>query len=190
MRYSKDHKEQTRQRIVETASRNFRERGIDGEGVASIMADAGLTNGAFFNHFASKEELTEAAVSHAMDGRVASLEEHLEGKRGIEGYIRAYLSARHRDNPGEGCPVALLAPDTFRHSEGVQAAFSDGFAKVVERLADAFPSIPRKAARARAIAVYSLLAGCLQVARATGDEARSAEILSAGIRAARELASA
>ena len=57
MRYSKDHKQATRQRILEAAGRRFKEDGIDGAGVATVMSDAGLTNGAFYAHFASKEDL-------------------------------------------------------------------------------------------------------------------------------------
>ncbi|MET0256537.1 MAG: TetR/AcrR family transcriptional regulator [Luteibacter sp.] len=189
MRYPKEHKEHTRQRIVETASRNFRVRGIDGEGVASIMQGAGLTNGAFFNHFASKEELAQAAMTHAMGERAAYLGVQLEGKRGVEGYIRAYLSARHRDAPEAGCPVASLAPEAARHSSEVRDAFTHGFVGLVDALSHAWPSLPRKATRARAIALYGLMAGCLQVARATDDEKLSGEVLSAGIRAALELVS-
>jgi TetR/AcrR family transcriptional regulator, transcriptional repressor for nem operon len=55
MRYSQDHKQATRQRILEAAGRRFKEDGIDGAGVAAVMSDAGLTNGAFYAHFASKE---------------------------------------------------------------------------------------------------------------------------------------
>ena len=83
MRYEKDHKEQTRQRIVDTAARRFREHGIEAEGVKSLMSAAGLTNGAFYNHFASKEDLAREAVTVAMDERVAHLRRWLDsGKRG------------------------------------------------------------------------------------------------------------
>src|ERR1700754_2413421 len=73
MRYEKDHKEQTRQRIVETAARRFREHGIEAEGVKSLMSAAGLTNGAFYNHFASKEDLAREAITAAANDRVARL---------------------------------------------------------------------------------------------------------------------
>jgi TetR/AcrR family transcriptional regulator, transcriptional repressor for nem operon len=104
MRYDKEHKDQTRQRIVETAAFRFREHGIEGEGVKSLMAAAGLTNGAFYNHFESKEDLTREAVTAALKDRVARLQHWIDGGEGLGGLIRSYFSIRHRDNPGFGCP--------------------------------------------------------------------------------------
>ena len=62
-RYDKEHKQATRQRIIETAGHRFKQDGIDGSGVATLMADAGLTNGAFYAHFASKDDLVANVVA-------------------------------------------------------------------------------------------------------------------------------
>ena len=67
-RYSPEHKEATRRRMIETAGRRFKSDGIDGSGIATLVADAGLTNGAFYGHFASKDDLVASVVTQQLDG--------------------------------------------------------------------------------------------------------------------------
>src|ERR687892_500775 len=81
-RYGKEHKQATRQRIVETAGRRFKQDGIDGSGVATLMADAGLTNGAFYAHFASKEDLVATAVAHQLRTQSENLRAVAPGRSG------------------------------------------------------------------------------------------------------------
>ena len=188
MRYDKDHKAATRQRIVETAARRFRENGIEGEGMKSLMAAAGLTNGAFYNHFVSKEDLTREAVAAAMDERVASLRHWLEREEGLEGLLRNYFSVRHRDNPGKGCPSTVLAGEIARHSDDVRAAYTDGFLAFVELAATHWRNLPGEEAKSRALALYGLIAGTMQVARAVNDEALSERMLANGLEAALAMA--
>lgn len=184
MRYAKDHKEKTRQRIIEVAAQNFRERGFEGEGIASVMQAAGLTNGAFFNHFASKEDLAREVVAYAMAERLAFLNERIATAGTTQAYIESYLSTRHRDNPQQGCPIATLVADVSRRSEPVREAFAVGMDALVSRLAEQWPGLPDDEARAKAIALYALINGALQMARATKDSAMSEEILNAGKQAA------
>jgi TetR/AcrR family transcriptional regulator, transcriptional repressor for nem operon len=187
MRYAKDHKEKTRQRIIETAAANFRERGFEGEGIASVMHDAGLTNGAFFNHFASKEDLAREVVAFAMAERLDFLNERIATGGNTQAYIDSYLSTRHRDNPQQGCPISTLVGDVARRSEPVREAFAAGMEALVKRLSQQWPALARDEARERAIAMYALINGALQMARATKDGALSEEILAAGRRAASAL---
>src|SRR2546421_4107902 len=98
VRYSKEHKEATRQRIIETAGRRFKRDGIDGSGVATLMADAGLTNGAFYAHFASKDDLVASVVAAQLRAQCESFARLAPGRAGIERLVRTYLSADHRDN--------------------------------------------------------------------------------------------
>jgi TetR/AcrR family transcriptional regulator, transcriptional repressor for nem operon len=184
MRYAKDHKEKTRQRIIEVAAQNFRERGFEGEGIASVMQAAGLTNGAFFNHFESKEDLTREVVAYAMAERLLFLNERIASGGSTQAYIESYLSPRHRDNPQAGCPIATLVADVARRSEPVREAFAAGMDALVNRLAEQWPALPKAEARSRAIALYALINGALQMARATKDSAMSEEILAAGREAA------
>ena len=117
MRYDKGHKDATRQRILDVASRQFREQGVAAVGLAGIMADAGLTNGAFYAHFDSKEDLVREVLSHAGISAINCRRPPRAGA-GLEAPIRDYLSASHRDNPGGGCPTSALVAEIARHPEG------------------------------------------------------------------------
>src|SRR3954468_14195246 len=107
MRYAPEHNEATRERILEAASRLFREHGIAAVGLAKIMAEAGLTVGTFYTHFKSKEALLREALLRSLDARHEVLAQALQ-TADLETVVRAYLSAEHRDTPGKGCPVAAL----------------------------------------------------------------------------------
>src|SRR4030095_2608807 len=88
-RYGKEHKQATRQRIIETAGRRFKRDGIDGSGIATLMADAALTNGAFYAHFASKQDLVATAVANQLRDQRASIGALAPGRAGVEQYMRA-----------------------------------------------------------------------------------------------------
>src|SRR5437879_7470920 len=102
MRYAAEHNEQTRERILQAASRLFREHGIAAVGLAKIMGDAGLTVGTFYTHFKSKEALLREALLRSLDARHEELEQALGGAD-LELMVRAYLSKEHRDASGTGC---------------------------------------------------------------------------------------
>src|SRR4051794_37088833 len=104
MRYGKDHKQATRQRIVEAAGRRFKQDGIDGAGVATLMSDAGLTNGAFYGHFSSKEDLVAHVLAEQLRTQRESFDAEPPGRVGLEAFIRSYLSRQHRDQAAGGCP--------------------------------------------------------------------------------------
>src|SRR3954462_3576082 len=101
-RYNQEHKEATRQRIIETAGCRFKKDGIDGSGIATLMADAGLTNGAFYAHFGSKDDLIATVVGHQLARKAADFGELPEGRAGLEAFVHEYLSTRHRDHPDTG----------------------------------------------------------------------------------------
>src|SRR5438270_4206544 len=108
MRYTPEHTEATRERILEVASRLFREHGIAAVGLGKIMAEAGLTVGTFYTHFKSKEAMLRQVLVRMLDGRHEAFEHALRGGD-LETALRAYLSPEHRDAPETGCPVAALA---------------------------------------------------------------------------------
>src|SRR5215216_5570065 len=114
MRYAPDHNDATRERILEAASRLFREHGIAAVGLAKIMAEADLTVGTFYTHFKSKEALLKEALLRSLQSRNAELERAL----------RAYLSPEHRDAPGAGCPAAALASEVARHPRATRQTFA------------------------------------------------------------------
>ena len=188
MRYAPGHNEAARERIVEAASRLFREHGIAAVGLAKIMAEADLTVGTFYTHFESKEALLREALLHSLQARHDALAQALrEGD--LERAIRAYLSPEHRDTPGAGCPVAALAPEVARHPRATRHTFASHVEPSLDALAERLSSRRgRRVSRAEAAALLGLLVGTLQLARATTDRAESGAILEAGVRAALRLA--
>jgi TetR/AcrR family transcriptional repressor of nem operon len=188
MRYAPEHNDATRERILQAAARLFREHGIAAVGLAKIMAEANLTVGTFYTHFESKEALVKEALLRALDQRHEALEQTLHGAD-VASVVRAYLSPEHRDMAGTGCPVAALASEVARHPRETRGAFASHNAHSLDALA-AWLSSGRgdEVTRADAAALLGLLAGTLQLARATPDLTESDAILEAGVRAALRLA--
>jgi len=188
MRYSPEHNETTRDRILEAASRLFREQGIAAVGLASIMAEAGLTVGTFYTHFKSKEALLCEVLARSLDARRLEFDRALRGAD-LEVLLRAYLSPEHRDAAGTGCTVAALVSEVARHPHATQETFASHSAPTLDALAASLGSRRgEEVSRAEAAAFFGLLVGTLQIARATPDRTESDAILEAGIRAAVRLA--
>src|SRR4051812_37888712 len=135
VRYGKEHRLATRQRIIETASRRFKRDGIDGSGVATLMKDAGLTNGAFYAHFESKEDLVATAVSAQLRDQREWLTSFPPGRDGIEQMVRTYLSPEHRDNPEEGCPSAALLDEIGRCTDPTKEAYTGNVLAIIDDIA-------------------------------------------------------
>src|SRR5206468_3437480 len=100
--------------ILDAAGRRFKQDGIDGAGVATVMSDAGLTNGAFYAHFSSKEDLVANVLADQLRDQRQSFEDQPSNGAGLEAFVRTYLSAEHRDQSAEGCPSAALLDEIAR----------------------------------------------------------------------------
>lgn len=179
MRYSKDHKEETRRRVLEVAGARFRKEGLDGVGVATLMGDAGLTHGGFYSHFASKEDLIAEVVEAGMSDTFERIT-NAAREGGIEGFIRYYLRLAHCEHPERGCLAAALGSEIHRHSKAAREAFARKFDRMVKLIASLLPN----GDAATAQAIFSLLIGTLQMARIVPDPQRAEEILQAGQTAA------
>lgn len=190
MRFEKGHKAATRQHILAVAAKCFRRDGVSASGISGIMGEAGLTNGAFYPHFESKEELVREAVGSALADRQQNLEEKLEKGTDLESVIRSYLSGAHRDDPGCGCPSAALLPEIARQPDSTRHLYQSGLHSFVMTLANLLPNAGTAAAERRATAIFGLMVGTLQFARAVTDQARSNQILDGGVDAALLLARA
>lgn len=175
MRVSQAKAAENRDRIVTEAARLFRERGIDGVGVDTIMAAAGLTHGGFYRHFASKEDLVAAAVDRGLSRGAAPENAPTE----FEAYLVWYLSGRHRDDPGGGCVMAALGCDVARGQGGVRRRFGEAVRAQVERFRVWLGDRPGTDRRERALLALSATVGAMVLARAVDDPALSDEILAA-----------
>jgi TetR/AcrR family transcriptional repressor of nem operon len=180
-RYGKEHKLATRQRIVETAGRRFKRDGIDGSGVATLMADAGLTNGAFYAHFSSKEDLVATAVGEQLREQQEGFNALEPGWAGVELIVRQYLSAQHRDSPEDGCPSAALLDELGRCSDATKRAYTDGLLAVIDDIAARLGSKDPQSARVRTLNVYASMVGTLQLSRALADRQLADAVLEQGI---------
>jgi TetR/AcrR family transcriptional repressor of nem operon len=181
VRYAKEHKQATRRRIVETAGRRLKRDGIDGSGVATLMADAGLTNGAFYAHFASKEELVSTALSDQLREQRESLSEVTPGPGGVEQIVRAYLSVEHRDNPQDGCPSAALLSEIGRCTDQTKQTYTDSVLAFVDDIAARLAPHDPQSVRATTLSVYALMVGTLQLSRALADRQLADDVLDQGI---------
>lgn len=187
-RYEKGHKLETRQRILDVAARQFRERGVAAAGLAGIMAEAGLTNGAFYVHFESKDDLVCAVLDDALARREKTLGERITSRDSIEAVVSDYLSRKHRDNPGTGCPTAAMVADVARQPAATREAFTTRVEAIIARLMAQLPMRSEAARRRRAIAIYAMMVGALQLSRAISDDSLSDDILDSGVAAVSVLA--
>jgi TetR/AcrR family transcriptional repressor of nem operon len=191
MRYSREHKLETHERIVKRASVRLREKGAHGIGVADLMKDAGLTHGGFYAHFDSREALVIEAFAYAMDRsteRWRKLGEQTPPDKRLAAIVDSYLTTTHRDDPGHGCAVPTLGAEIARESPKTRKAFAAKLEQMVDMIAEQIPALPRKAARKQAEATLATMMGTLVLARIAGSGEFSDEILAAGREAVLERA--
>ena len=180
MRYEKGHKDTTHDHILEVAARRFRKDGIAASGLAGIMSEAGLTNGAFYAHFSSKSEMVEKCVERATDEQWQQFEKEIASGRLLD-LIRAYLSQEHRDHPDSGCPSAALLPEISRQEPATRHVYTESVKRLLDAVEPQLSNMPKgPKAREIAIATLGLLIGILQMARAVDDPSLSEDILAAG----------
>jgi TetR/AcrR family transcriptional repressor of nem operon len=179
MRVSREKAAQNRQRIIEVASKLFRERGFEGIGVADLMKSAGLTHGGFYGNFESKEDLMVQAAAHALEGSRDRFKNAADrgGKNALSVVASTYLSAAHRDRPGEGCALAALGAEAARHDLPLRAVFTKSVLSMVELLTQLVPGKSKRAKRERALATFASMVGAIVLARAVDDADLSAEVL-------------
>ena len=187
MRYGKDQKQATRQRIVDAAGRRFKQDGIDGAGVAAVMSDAGLTNGAFYGHFSSKEDLVANVLADQLRAQRHSFDSQPSDRAGLEAFIRSYLSAQHRDQYADGCPSAALLDEIARRPAATRQVFSDELMGVIDDIASRLDPTDVEAARTDALTLFGLMVGTLQLARTLTHRDLSDQLLAQGVDTALKL---
>ncbi len=194
VRYSKEHKEETRRRILEAAARAYREEGVSGVGIGELMQSIGLTHGGFYAHFDSKDALVAEAcdsVRSPLAQRYFAWAEEAGGAEGLRRMIRGYVSRQHRDDPGLGCLMPALAADVSRSAPEVRASFTRSLRRLLAGVARLLPGARRApAAEAdaenaipdEALVLVSGMVGAVLLARAADDPELSDRILLAARR--------
>jgi len=176
MRVSKKQAAENRARILKEASRLIRERGISGTGVDALTEAAGMTHGSLYSQFGSKERLVEDAVDYAITAKGQEVPETFA----LSAYVSEYLSPRHRDGPGRGCPLAALCCEIPRESQGVRDRFTAGVRGMIALLSRRMDSSLKPRQREdNALATIASLVGALVLARAVNDRKLSDDILRA-----------
>ena len=176
MGYPADHKLKTHERIVDSARRLWKAKGYANVSIGQIMKDAGLTHGGFYAHFKSKDDLfAEAALDTALLERYRAMitEPDVKPLEVFEMVLDYYLSAAHRDNPAEGCPLVALSEDAWRLGQGVQGAYTKLTDTSLKQLTHVLGGDEQSAHM-----VLSAMVGAITLARGVDDNVASEKILS------------
>jgi TetR/AcrR family transcriptional repressor of nem operon len=178
-------KEASHERIVDAAARAIRRSGYDGTGVADIMKEAGLTHGAFYAHFASREAmLAEAAdragaESNAIAARVVAA---APPEQSLQALMQVYLSKAHLESIETGCPISALGSEMPRQSPEVRRAATLRIKEMMDLVARQFPDWGQPSAHERALVTVATMVGTLMLARAVDDAALSDALCSATLK--------
>lgn len=178
MRYKPGHKTETRRRIVETASREFRARGFESVGIAPLMDGLNLTHGGFYAHFADKEQLVSEAVVQALGESLDRMLAVLE-RGGVAALLDFYLGEGHCDNPAIGCPLPALSAEVARRPLASRAAFTAKLREVFDALAAHLPASDDAQKEVKVGVLFAAMAGAVSLARASSDAELSRAILDA-----------
>lgn len=170
MKVSREQMAENRRRILDVASRLFREKGFDAVSVSEVMKAVGLTHGGFYGHFSSKDDLVAETVGYVLSNDVS-------GGNDLRAYLDLYLSPRHRDNAAEGCPTAGLAADIRHQAPAVRAAMTGGLRSQIERMTRALPDSDGTDKRRAAIGTWAAMVGAVILSRAIDDTTLSDEVL-------------
>lgn len=170
MKVSREQMAENRRRILDVASRLFRDKGFDDVSVSEVMKAAGLTHGGFYGHFISKDDLVAQTLAHVLATD--------SGEGGdFRRYLETYLSPRHRDDPAGGCPTAGLAAAIRHQTPAARSAMTEGLRSQIGRIEKALPGSDPADKRRAAIGSWAAMVGAVILARAIDDSALSDEIL-------------
>jgi TetR/AcrR family transcriptional regulator, transcriptional repressor for nem operon len=190
MRYSAEHKQETRARILDAAGQLFRKEGYGGSGIEALTRTAGVTNGAFYGHFRSKSEAFRTAVVAGLEQlRVGIIE--LKAKRGkhwLKTFVDIYLGPKRTCDIGQGCALPSLSPEVMRADTRTKGAYEAELLRIIGEIASGLSPRPIGRTDDVASALLALLSGGVTLARAVPDPVLSDRIARAVARAALAMA--
>ncbi len=180
MRYAADQKERSRDRILSSASRTLRSKGVEVVRVADVMSAAGMTNGGFYKHFESKEHLVREAMESALKEVAEQLAHRTNGlprEKALKSVIEYYLSEQHLDHPDRGCALAALGTEVARLPQSARLAIGQALDDYSERLRHLMPGASDEERRTEFLVLFSSMAGCVMAARTYVDKKHRRRIL-------------
>lgn len=190
MRVSRAQAEANRETVINVASRLFRERGFDGIGLKDLMKGAGLTQGGFYKQFESKDDLAALASRRAMESATRRWSSAAASRSDpLQAVVDFYLSADHRGETGDGCPLVALGSDAARQSVDVRKPFQDGIKAHLQVIEELLPaSGTDDAAPRKAMAMLALMVGAVTLSRIVTDETLADRLLEAAAAEAKRVA--
>ncbi len=168
MRYDSEHKERTHRRIVKSASRQLRKRGLNGPAVATLMKASGLTHGGFYKHFSSRDDLVVEAVEESLRELTQTLTDaakHSGSRDGWKAMVTTYLSLERCDRADIGCPIAALAPDIARTAPAMKQRISAAILKFREELIPLMPGRTLEEKSSNFLMIITSMVGAIAIAR-------------------------
>lgn len=176
MRYAAEKVAEKRRQILDKASGLFRQHGFTGVSVSDVMKASGLTHGAFYSHFKSKDELIDRSLEHASALNREGLSDEEVSARPLLEYVQRYLSQVHRDDRATGCLMAALGSELGRQQAG-KTAFTSHVNSVLYSMEGALAACTHSNSRRTSIRTLVTMVGALTLARAVSDRDLSDEIL-------------
>jgi TetR/AcrR family transcriptional repressor of nem operon len=170
MKVSREQMAENRRRILDVASRLFRDKGFEAVSVAEVMKAAGLTHGGFYGHFSSKDDLIAQTLAHVLVADAG-------GGGDFRAYVGSYLSPRHRDNAAGGCPTAGLAAAIRHQTPAARSAMTEGLRSQIGAIGQSLPDLDPVDRRRAAIGSFAAMVGAVILARAVDDPVLSDEVL-------------
>lgn len=167
MKVTREKAAQNRAALVRAAGRLIRQRGIDGVGVAEISQAAGLTQGALYAQFGSKDALAAEALAEALDAKYEHLISYVGDAPRLGSILDFLINTEHRDDFADGCPLTASASEGGRQDKAVSERFAFGFERLVRTVEKSLVNIPAASRRQRAVTIISAQIGAIAVARAT-----------------------
>jgi TetR/AcrR family transcriptional repressor of nem operon len=178
-------KEASHERIVSAAARAIRRSGYDGTGVADIMKEAGLTHGAFYAHFPSREAMLAEAAARACAetaAATAGVVASVPSEQALNSMLRTYLSPEHLAQVELGCPLAALGSETPRQAPEVRRVTTRHIKEMIDFVARQSPDWGQPAAHERALVTVATMVGTLMLARAVDEPTLSASLCEAALK--------
>ena len=192
MRVSRIQAAENRQTVINVASRLFRERGFDGIGLKDLMEGAGLTQGAFYKQFASKEDLAVEASRRALESASGRWSDAAAQNPDdpLGAVIAFYLSGDHRGEKMDGCPIVALGSDAARQGPDVKAEFEAGIKADLDVLGRFMTRTDDEASRGKAMAILATMVGAVTLSRVVNDPDLAQALLDAAAEQVRDAAAA